>query len=114
MIKIELPDPSETISVLKIHKVKAVPGFYFMRDRNGTVVYIGESLNINQRLNRHMSGKSSVTGDFHHTFHSVDIFYCDKKERRIYEIYAINLYNPIGNVEDNDSANRNELQDKEK
>ncbi|MBB6446550.1 GIY-YIG nuclease family protein [Bacillus benzoevorans] len=110
MIKIGLPDPSATISVSKIHKVKAVPGFYFMRDINGTIIYIGESLNINQRLNKHILGKSSVTREFHHEFHSVDVFYCDKKERRIYEIFAINLYDPIGNVDDNDSADKKELQ----
>lgn len=112
MIKIKLPDPSETISVSNVHKVKAVPGFYFMRDINGTIIYIGESLNINKRLNSHMSGRSSVTRDFHHKFHSVDVFYCDKKDRRIYEIYAINLYNPVGNVDDNNSAIKKELQDR--
>ncbi len=39
-------------------------------------------------------------------------FYCDRKDRKIYELYAINLYNPIGNVDGNESATKEELKKK--
>ena len=80
-----------------------------MRDSSGEIVYIGESLNLRKRLTKHMAGKSSTTKRFYHVFHSVDVFYCDRKDRKIYELYAINLYNPIGNVEGNESASKVEL-----
>ncbi|WP_257129790.1 GIY-YIG nuclease family protein [Bacillus cereus] len=81
-----------------------------MRDSSGKIVYIGEALTLRERLIRHTTGKSSVTKRFHHVFHSVDVFYCDKKDRHIYEVYAINLYDPIGNVKGNESASKVELQ----
>ncbi|EPF03475.1 MULTISPECIES: GIY-YIG nuclease family protein [Bacillus] len=110
MIKIEIPKCSLSIPVSAIHKVNLDSGFYFMRDSSGEIVYIGEALNLSKRLTKHIAGKSSVTKRFCHVFHSIDVFYCDRKDRKIYEMYAINLYNPIGNVDGNESANKVELQ----
>lgn len=112
MIKIDIPKSSLSISVSEIHTVNSDSGFYFIRNLHGQIVYIGESLNLRKRLTKHMAGKSGTTRRFHHVFHSVDVFYCDRKDRKIYEMYAINLYNPIGNVEGNESANKGELKKK--
>lgn len=109
LIKIEIPKCSLSIPVLDIHKVSLDSGFYFMRDLSGEIVYIGEALHLRKRLIEHMSGKSGTTKRFCHVFHSVDVFYCDKKDRYIYESYAINLYDPIGNVKGNESASTVEL-----
>ncbi|HFF3187536.1 TPA: GIY-YIG nuclease family protein [Bacillus cereus] len=112
MIKIDIPKSSLSIPVSEIHKVNLNSGFYFMRDSSREIVYIGESLNLRKRLTKHMSGKSSTTKRFYHVFYSVDVFYCDRKDRKIYELYAINLYNPIGNVDGNESATKEELKKK--
>ncbi|HDR7897147.1 GIY-YIG nuclease family protein [Bacillus pacificus] len=112
MIKIEIPKRSLSTPVSEIHKVNLDTGFYFMRDSSGEIVYIGESLNLRKRLAKHIAGKSSTTKRFYHVFHSVDVFYCDRKDRKIYELYAINLYNPIGNVDGNESATKEELKKK--
>ncbi|MGX5361036.1 GIY-YIG nuclease family protein [Bacillus cereus] len=109
MIKIEIPKCSLSIPILEIHKVNSDSGFYFMRDSSGKIVYIGEALDLRVRLTEHMAGKSGTTKRFCHVFHSIDVFYCDRKDRKIYEIYAINLYNPIGNVEGSESASKAEL-----
>ncbi|HHZ5407439.1 TPA: GIY-YIG nuclease family protein [Bacillus cereus] len=109
MIKIDIPKSSLSIPVSEIHKVNSDSGFYFIRDLSGKIVYIGESLNLRKRLTKHMAGKSSTTRRFHHVFHSVDVFYCDRKDRKIYEMYAISLYNPIGNVEGNELVSKVEL-----
>ncbi|MCU5322565.1 GIY-YIG nuclease family protein [Bacillus cereus] len=109
MIKIDIPKSSLSILVSETHKVKADSGFYFIRDSSGKIVYIGEALDLRVRLTEHMTGKSGTTKRFYHVFHSIDVFYCDRKDRKIYEIYAINLYNPIGNVEGNESASKAEL-----
>lgn len=110
LIKIDMPKCSLSIPVSEIHKVSLESGFYFMRDSSEKIVYIGEALDLRKRLIRHMAGKSGTTKRFHHVFHSVDVFYCDKKDRHIYEVYAINLYDPIGNVDGNESASKVELQ----
>lgn len=104
MINIEIPNYSERLSVSEIHKVKLESGFYFMRDSSGKIVYIGEALNLRSRLNEHMTGGSGTTKRFYHVFNTVDVFYCDRKERKIYESYAINKYDPVGNVDDNETA----------
>ncbi|KXI72718.1 hypothetical protein ACS52_28310 [Bacillus cereus] len=109
MIKIDIPKSSLSILVSETHKVKADSGFYFIRDSSGKIVYIGEALDLRERLTKHMAGKSGTTKRFCHVFYSIDVFYCDRKDRKIYEIYAINLYNPIGNVEGNESASKAEL-----
>ncbi|WP_257147904.1 GIY-YIG nuclease family protein [Bacillus cereus] len=80
-----------------------------MRDSSGEIVYIGESLNLRKRLTKHMAGKSSTTKRFYHVLQSVNVFYCDRKDRKIYELYAIKLYNPLGNVDGNESATKEEL-----
>ncbi|MFJ8118431.1 GIY-YIG nuclease family protein [Bacillus mycoides] len=110
MIKIVIPNCSLSIPVSEIHQVNSDSGFYFMRDSSGEIVYIGEALDLRERLTKHMSGKSGTTKRFCHVFHSIDVFYCDKKDRKIYEMYAINLYNSIGNVDGNESASKVELQ----
>jgi len=97
------------LPVSEVEKAESEPGFYFFRDINGTIVYIGEALNLCKRLRRHMSGGSSVTGRFYQIFDTVEIFYCDKKDRKIYEIYAINEFLPIGNVQDNYSDDKSLL-----
>ncbi|PFP95182.1 hypothetical protein COK06_16790 [Bacillus cereus] len=109
MIKIEIPNCSLSIPVLEIYKVNLDSGFYFMRDSSKKIVYIGEALYLRKRLTEHMSGKSGTTKRFCHVFHSIDVFYCNKKDRHIYESYAINLYDPIGNVKGNESASKVEL-----
>ncbi|PDY52174.1 GIY-YIG nuclease family protein [Bacillus toyonensis] len=109
MIKIEIPNCSLTVAVSEIDKVSSDSGVYFMRDSNGKIVYIGESLNLKKRLTKHMAGKSSTTKRFYHVFHSIDVLYCERKDRKIYELYAINLFNPIGNVDGNESASKVEL-----
>ncbi len=109
LIKIDIPKSSLSIPVSGIHKVNSDSGVYFMRDSSGKIVYIGEALYLRKRLTEHMAGKSGTTKRFCHVFHSIDVFYCDRKDRKIYEIYAINLYNPIGNVEGNESASKVEL-----
>ncbi|MGE7925847.1 GIY-YIG nuclease family protein [Viridibacillus arvi] len=109
LINIEIPNYSEMLSVLEIHKVKSESGFYFMKDSSEKIVYIGESFNLRKRLNKHMTGTSKTTKRFCHVFNSIDVFYCGMKERKIYEIYAINLYDPIGNVDGNESASKEEL-----
>ncbi|EOO65755.1 hypothetical protein IKE_03339 [Bacillus cereus VD196] len=109
MINIEIPKRSLSIPVSEIHKVSSDSGVYFMRDSNGEIVYIGESLNLKKRLTKHMAGKSSTTKRFYHMFHSIDVLYCDRKDRKIYELYAINLFNPIGNVDGNESVSKVEL-----
>ncbi|ARX70039.1 GIY-YIG nuclease family protein [Bacillus thuringiensis] len=106
MIKIEIPNLSLNVAVSEIYKVNSDSGFYFMRDSSGEIVYIGEAVDLRKRLTKHMAGKSSVTNRFYHVFHSVDVFYCDKEDRKIYELYAINLYDPIGNVDGNESASK--------
>ncbi|WIG44614.1 GIY-YIG nuclease family protein [Bacillus toyonensis] len=110
MIKIEIPSCSLSIPVSEIDKVSSDSGFYFMRDSSGEIVYIGEASNLRKRLTEHMAGKSGTTKRFCHLFYSVDVFYCDKKDRKIYELYAINSYDPIGNVDGNESASKVELQ----
>lgn len=110
MIKVEIPNCSLNVVVSDIYKVSLDSGFYFMRDSSGEIVYIGEALHLRERLTKHMNGRSSVTKRFHHVFHSVDVFYCDKKDRHIYESYTINLYDPIGNVKGNESASKVVLQ----
>ncbi|HFT5904338.1 hypothetical protein CN917_16595 [Bacillus thuringiensis] len=109
MIKIEIPNCSLTVAVSEIDKVSSDSGFYFMRDSSGEIVYIGEALILSKRLTKHVAGKSSVTSRFCHVFHSVDVFYCDRKDRKIYELYAINLYDPIGNVDGNELVSKVEL-----
>lgn len=109
LIKIEIPKSSLSIPVSEIYKVNSDSGFYFIRDLSGEIVYIGEALNLSKRLTKHMTGKSSVTKRFHRVFHSVDVFYCDRKDRNIYELYAINLYKPIGNVKGNELTSKVEL-----
>jgi len=109
LIKIEIPKCSDRFAVSEVDKVKPDPGFYYFRDANGTIVYIGEALNLRKRLRRHMSGTSSVTGRFHQVFETVEIFYCDKKDRKIYEVYAINKFSPPGNVQDNNIEDKSVL-----
>lgn len=109
MINIEIPNYSERLSISEIHKVKLESGFYFMRDSSGEIVYIGEALNLRSRLRKHMTGGSGTTKRFYPVFKTVDIFYCDRKERKIYESYAINKYDPVGNVNGNETANKSVL-----
>lgn len=109
MINIELPNPSERLFLSDYKSVQNRSGFYFMRNTNGEIIYIGESQNIRKRLSKHFRGKSSTTRLFKHLFCYVDIFYCSPNERKIYEIYAINLYNPPGNIWGNCNMNQEEL-----
>ena len=109
MINIELPKPSTSIILSDYNKTKNGPGFYFMKNKKGEIIYIGESKNIRRRLSRHFRGKSDATRLFFHLFYSVDIFYCLPNERKIYEVFAINYYNPLGNIWDNCNMSQLEL-----
>lgn len=114
MIKIELPTPSEIIFLSEFKTAQNRPGFYFMKSQKGDILYIGESKNIRKRLREHFKGRSSVTREFKHLFCYVDIHYCDPKDRKIYEVYAINKYDPPGNVWDNCNMSVPKLQTRRK
>jgi hypothetical protein len=109
MIHIELLEPSESVLLSEYKRVQNISGFYIMKNTLGEIVYIGESQNIRKRLSRHFRGKSVTTKLFKHLFTYVEIFYCNPAERKIYEIYAINLYNPPGNVWGNCNLGQEEL-----
>lgn len=98
LIRIELPNPSESVFIWDYKSVPSISGFYIIKDTAGDIIYIGESQNIRKRLSRHFRGKSETTKAFKHLFTYVEIFYCSPTDRKIYEIYAINLHNPPGNV----------------
>lgn len=109
MIRIELPILSERIFLSDYKSVQNISGFYIMKNTIGEIIYIGESKNIRKRLSKHFRGKSGTTKSFKHLFAYVEIFYCNPTERKIYEIYAINLYNPPGNVWGNCNMGQEEL-----
>ncbi|USK60410.1 GIY-YIG nuclease family protein [Peribacillus asahii] len=109
MIHIELPNPSECVFLSDYKSVQNISGFYIMKNTVGEIIYIGESQNIRKRLSRHFRGKSDTTRLFKHLFTYVEIYYCNPTERKIYEIYAINLYNPPGNVWGNCNMGQEEL-----
>jgi hypothetical protein len=112
MIHIELPNPSERIFLSDYKSVQNISGFYIMKNTVGEIIYIGESKNIRKRLSKHFRGKSGTTKSFKYLFAYVEIFYCNPTDRKIYEIYAINLYNPPGNVWGNCSMGQEELKKK--
>jgi excinuclease UvrABC nuclease subunit len=109
MIHIELPNLSERIFLSDYKSVQNISGFYMMKNTVGEIIYIGESKNIRKRLSKHFRGKSGTTKSFRHLFTYVEIFYCNPTERKIYEIYAINFYNPPGNVWGNCNMGQKEL-----
>lgn len=109
MIHIELPSPSEVVFIWDYNSLQSISGFYIIKNTAEEIIYIGESQNIRKRLSRHFRGKSETTKAFKHLFTYVEIFYCSPTDRKIYEIYAINLHNPPGNVWGNCSMGQEEL-----
>lgn len=102
MIEIALPEPSETLLLTQYAKAEELPGFYFLRDGTGHILYIGKSNSIRGRLKEHYVGESGRTKQVRNLLHSVDIHYCESLlEARLYEIIAINRYDPVCNVKDN-------------
>ncbi|MEK3976216.1 GIY-YIG nuclease family protein [Psychrobacillus sp. FSL K6-1267] len=112
MIHIELPNPSERVFLSDYKSVQNISGFYIMKNTVGEIIYIGESQNIRKRLSKHFRGDSGTTKSFKHLFTYVEVFYCSPTNRKIYEIYAINHYNPPGNVWGNCNMGREELKRK--
>ncbi|MCM3390230.1 GIY-YIG nuclease family protein [Ureibacillus chungkukjangi] len=112
MIHIELPNPSERVFLTDYKSVRNKSGFYIMKNNLGEIIYIGESENIRKRLSEHYKGKSGTTKSFKQLFTYVEVFYCSPVERKIYEIYAINLFNPPGNVWGNCNMGIEELKRK--
>lgn len=109
MIHIELPNLSERVFISDYKSIQNESGFYFMINTVGEIIYIGESQNVRKRISRHFRGKSDTTKSFKHLFTYVEVYYCSPAERKIYEIYAINLYNPPGNVWGNCNMGQEEL-----
>lgn len=112
MIHIELPSPSEVFFIWDYKSVQSISGFYIIKNTAGEIIYIGESQNIKKRLSRHYRGKSGTTKAFKHLFTYVEIYYCIPTDRKIYEIYAINLHNPPGNVWGNCNMGQADLKKK--
>ncbi|WP_442598201.1 GIY-YIG nuclease family protein [Neobacillus sp. D3-1R] len=109
MIHIELPNLSERVFISDYKCIQNESGFYFMINTVGEIIYIGESQNVRKRISRHFRGKSGTTKSFKHLFTYVEVYYCSPTERKIYEIYSINLYNPPGNVWGNCNMGQEEL-----
>ena len=112
MIKIELPEPDGLFRVSEYMEIEPKSGFYIMKNKDMEIIYVGESDNLRKRIRKHFRGRSSTTNKFSHLFEFVEVYYCDAFERKIYEIYAINQFNPPGNVWNNHNMSTAEIRER--
>lgn len=96
MIKIETPNPNESIYVKDINKVPInnKSGVYMFYGKNDELLYIGIAKNLINRIKSHISGNTN-TYKFYKEFHRVELFYIQNgMERDILETYLINSLSP--------------------
>ena len=93
MIKVKLPDDIKSYIDAKARLIdKGVSGIYFLK-HNGTVVYVGKSVNVSNRILSHLAEKTKVFTDF--TFIS-----CPKELLNETETAYIYKYDPVFNKRD--------------
>ena len=85
--------------LLRTHyeKLSIIGGIYFLYDKDGTLLYVGQTKNFYTRLSQHLAGRDNSRW-FSDMIHIIRL-YCvdDPFEREVYETYAINEYKPSYN-----------------
>ncbi|WP_237981764.1 GIY-YIG nuclease family protein [Bacillus thuringiensis] len=104
MINIKIPQNEFKIDLSEKdfeNGLKKKQGIYMFHNAKGTLMYIGRSQDIKNRIKMHMSKTlRNPFKAYNHNFHYVSGFYVeDALEVVLYEIYAINKYKPKLNRE---------------
>ncbi|WP_336788430.1 GIY-YIG nuclease family protein [Paenibacillus sp. MMO-177] len=78
------------------------PGIYFLKDKSGGILYIGQAVNIWKRLKEHIDGSDDVTGKCVKYIHHIDIMYFleNTKQREALETLLIIEHLPPFNEKD--------------
>lgn len=82
-----------------------VPGIYFFKNREGKVIYVGQSANVGSRIFNHLSGAGRSAMFFHeieNIFVYTDI---EAEELDITEMICIHKLKPVYNVQSKDRCN---------
>lgn len=100
MIKVEIPafDYIEIANNLS-DSIKRKPGIYMFYGPDETLMYIGKTQDLFERIKNHLGGYAENTADVHHNFHSVACIFVESPvDREIYETYMINELKPLLNT----------------
>lgn len=100
MIKIEIPKDDLYIPVENVDRIpKKIPGIYKFYGEDGTtLMYIGKTADLRDRISKHLSSKDQTSYDIYHNFYYIAcLFVEDEVDREIYETYMINVLKPLLN-----------------
>ena len=73
---------------------------YFFYDQDNTLLYIGKSVNIGERMKLHFSIKNTIENPWKHSINrkSIILYQCENPtDLELYETYFINKYLPLHN-----------------
>jgi len=95
----------DNASVLyKVNAVNLIPddigGVYFFYNKDGRLAYVGRTIDLKKRLKEHLNGVTNTEKFYKEFAYFKYIFENDVMYQKIYEIYAINIHEPLYNIAD--------------
>lgn len=99
MMDIIVPEFDGSVSWSNHFKVPKKPGIYFFYSSEATLLYVGKTQDMQQRVRQHFGDKGHLKRFMHNVLTVKYIIVDCPMKRDIYETYAINTQRPLLNRE---------------